>query len=316
MGAIRVGTCSWTDKTMVAAWYPPAVRTAEQRLRYYAERFDTVEADSPFYAIPRPSVSQAWAERTPPGFVFHVKAFGLLTRHSIEEERLSPELRELVTHVDPRGRVRDPSPELLQAAFEEFRAFLEPLAAAGKMGGVLMQFPPWVAATDRTHARENLGYLEYAAEALAPHRILVEFRHPSWVTGRQQAQTMRFLADRGLAYVSVDAPQFADRSTMPPLAAATSDWAYVRMHGRNRDTFFARTQSAADRFDYLYTTDELQEWAPRVRELSEQTKVTWVMFNNCKHDYAPRNAQEIASILRIEPYADGGQAKGQLELGV
>lgn len=316
MGAIRVGTCSWTDKTMVAAWYPPGVKTAEQRLRYYAERFDTVEADSPFYGIPRPAVAEAWAERTPPGFVFHVKAFGLLTRHSVEEERLSAELRELVTHVDARGRVREPSLELLEAAFEEFRAFLEPLAASGKMGGVLVQFPPWVTASDRAHAHENLGYVEYVHEALKPHRVLVEFRHPSWVTGRQQMQTMRFLADRGIAYVSVDSPQFAERATMPPLAAATSDWAYVRLHGRNRETFFARTQSAADRFDYLYTTDELAEWVPRVRELAEQTNVTWVMFNNCKHDYAPRNAREIASMLKVEPYGQDGEASAQLDLGV
>ncbi|MCL4078014.1 DUF72 domain-containing protein [Coriobacteriia bacterium Es71-Z0120] len=316
MGSVRIGTCSWTDKTMVAAWYPPAVRTSEQRLRYYAARFDTVEADSPFYGIPRPSVAQAWAERTPPGFAFHVKAFGLLTRHSVEEERLSPELRELVTHVDVRGRVRDASPELLDAAFEEFRAFLEPLGSAGKMGGVLLQFPPWVTATDRAHAHENLAYIEYAAAALAPHRVLVEFRHPSWLTGRQHAQTMRFLADRGLSYVSVDAPQFADASTMPPVTAATSDWAYVRMHGRNRETYFARTGSAADRFDYLYTSEELAEWAPRVRDLAQQTNVTWVMFNNCKHDYAPRNARELASMLHVEPYGGSGAAGGQLDLGV
>jgi uncharacterized protein YecE (DUF72 family) len=107
---------------------------------------------------------------------------------------------------------------------------------------------------------------------------------------------------------------------MPPVASATSDWAYVRLHGRNRDTFFARTASAADRFDYLYTEDELAEWAPRVRELAASADVTWVMFNNCKYDYAPRNAREIATILGdiAEPYGGGEQPHepGQLGLGV
>jgi len=89
------------------------------------------------------------------------------------------------------------------------------------------------------------------------------------------------------------------------------------MHGRNRETFFSRTASAADRFDYLYTTDELREWEPRIRELSAQSDTTWVMFNNCKYDYAPRNAREMASILGVEPYRGEPLGDvGQLELGL
>ncbi len=320
MGRIRVGTCSWTDKTMIEAWYPPQVSSAEARLRYYAERYDTVEADSPFYAIPRPVVAENWAKRTPPGFVFHVKAFGLMTRHSVDERRLPPELRELVSDVDERGRVRHPSAELVEASFDCFNDFIAPLSAAGKLGGVLMQFPPYVAATDHARMHEHLGYIEYAAEKLGDTRMLVEFRHPSWVTGAREAETMRFLSDRKLAYVSVDAPQFPDRSTMPPVSAVTADWAYVRLHGRNRDTYFARSASAADRFDYLYTPDELAEWAPRVHELAAESDTTWVMFNNCKYDYAPRNAREMAQILgdAADPYAEAQDApgSGQLDLGV
>ncbi|MHB8707159.1 MAG: DUF72 domain-containing protein [Coriobacteriia bacterium] len=318
MGSVRVGTCSWTDKTMIEAWYPSSVKTAEARLRYYAARYDTVEADSPFYAIPRPDVAANWVDRTPEGFVFHVKAFGLMTRHSVDERRLPPELRDLVTDIDERGRVRHPSAALLDASFDCFADFIRPLADAGKLGGVLMQFPPYIAATDHARAHEHLGYLEYAAEKLAGARMLVEFRHPSWVTGKQLSETMKFLSDRGLAIVSVDAPQFSDRSTMPPIALATSDWSYVRLHGRNRETYFGRSASAADRFDYLYTADELHEWEPRVRELAGQSDTTWVMFNNCKYDYAPRNAREMASILDIEPYVDEtiGSPGGQLDLGL
>lgn len=302
---------------MIEAWYPTSVKTAEGRLRYYAARYDTVEADSPFYAIPRPDVAANWADRTPDGFVFHVKAFGLMTRHSVDERRLPPELRDLVTEVDDRGRVKHPSAALLDASFDCFADFIRPLADAGKLGGVLMQFPPYIAATDHVRAHEHLGYLEYAAEKLGGARMLVEFRHPSWVAGHQLGETLRFLSDRNLAYVSVDSPQFPDHSTMPPITAATSDWSYVRLHGRNRETFFGRNVSAADRFDYLYTTEELHEWEPRVRELAETSETTWVMFNNCKYDYAPRNAREMASILQLEPYGDeavGGA--GQLDLGL
>ncbi len=317
MGSIRIGTCSWSDKTMLEAWYPPQVASnAKARLRYYAEHFDTVEADAPFYAIPRPIVAVNWADRTPEGFIFHVKAFGLMTRHAVEERMLPLELRELVTTVDARGRVQDPSPALIDATFDAFRAFIEPLAQAGKLGGVLMQFSPRVAATDRESMHEHLAYLEYAADRLAGIRLLVEFRHPSWVTGRRLSGTRRFLADRGLTFVSVDAPQIPGRPTMPPVALATTDWAYVRMHGRNREAYIGKHASAADRFDYLYSTEELREWEPKVRELAAETDVTWVMFNNCKYDYAPRNAREMTSILGVRPYGDDGSAAGQLELGV
>jgi uncharacterized protein YecE (DUF72 family) len=104
---------------------------------------------------------------------------------------------------------------------------------------------------------------------------------------------------------------------MPPLVAATSKVGYVRLHGRNRDTYFARNVSAADRFDYLYSRDELEEWVPRVRELAEQTDVTYVMFNNCKYDYAPRNARELADILGpelVKPVT--GEREQQLDLDI
>jgi len=282
---------------MIEAWYPRGTSTPEARLRYYAERYDTVEADSPFYAIPRPVVAQNWADRTPEGFVVHVKAFGLLTRHSVAGRQLPPELRDLVGDVDERGRIRHPSAELLDATFDSFTEFVEPLRAAGKLGGILMQFAPYIAATDHATAMDHLNFLEYAAEKLAGMRMLVEFRHPSWVTGKQEAETMKFLTDRGYSYVSVDTPQFKDKSTMPPIAAATSDWSYVRLHGRNVENYFASNVAAADRYDYLYNEAELAEWSPRVRELASESDVTWVMFNNCKYDYAPRNAREMLAVL-------------------
>lgn len=317
MGSVRVGTCSWTDKTMAEAWYPPEAHGAEARLRYYAQRFDTVEADSPFYAIPDPSVAANWAKRTPPGFVFHVKAFGLMTQHSVEARMLHPELRDIDHEVSDRGRVRRPSVAMVDRSFELFRQFVRPLEQSGKLGGVLMQFPPHFSADDMHQRDENLGYIEYAQERLDGLPMLVEFRNPSWVSEKNLIPTLAFLADREIAFVSVDAPQFPGRSTMPPVTAATAPWGYVRLHGRNRAAYFGTHRSAADRFDYLYSLDELAEWAPRVRDLASEADTTWVMFNNCKYDYAPRNAREMVEILGdlVEPLQPW-HAEGQLDLGL
>jgi len=108
---------------------------------------------------------------------------------------------------------------------------------------------------------------------------------------------MRFLADRNLTFVAVDAPQIPNSHIMPPVTAATSNLGYVRFHGRNAGTWNARTSSAADRFDYLYEPAELAEWTDPIKKLADETERTWVMFNNCKYDYAPRNAREMAEIL-------------------
>lgn len=299
MGRVRVGTCSWADRTMIDVWYPSSVSTPAARLGYYADRFDTVEADAPFYAIPDRRVVENWAKRTPSDFTFHVKAFGMMTQHAVDERALHPELREYPHSVE-RGRVKRPSQEMVDLSFDLFLESLEPLEESGKLGGVLMQFPPFFTALDEAVLEENLAYIDYARGKLGKRRMLVEFRHPSWVDDAHVRDTLGFLADRDISYVSVDAPQFPTNTTMPPLVAATNRIGYVRMHGRNRETYFARNISAADRFDYLYSRQEMEEWAPKIRELAEDTDVTYVMFNNCKYDYAPRNAREMAEILGAE----------------
>jgi uncharacterized protein YecE (DUF72 family) len=300
---------------MIEAWYPPRISTPAARLRYYAEHFDAVEADAPFYAIPDRRVCENWAKRTPPGFTFHVKAFGMMTQHAVDERALHPELREYPHEVE-RGRVKRPSPEMVDLAFDLFLESVEPLEEAGKLGGILMQFPPFFTALDEALLEDNLAYLDYARGKLGKRRMLVEFRHPSWVDDVHVRDTLKFLGDRDISYVAVDAPQFPTRTTMPPLVAATSKVGYVRLHGRNRETYFARNVSAADRFDYLYTRDELEEWAPKIRELAEGTDVTYVMFNNCKYDYAPRNARELAEVLGPELVDPVEPEPGEEQLGL
>ncbi len=312
MGDVVVGTCSWTDKTMIERWYPKGVSSAEARLRYYASRFDAVEVDSTFYGLPKRDVAAHWAERTPPDFTFHVKAYGLMTGHEVDERSLHPDLREYAHEITPRGRVRNPSAEMVGRAFELFVEELEPLHRAGKLGGVLMQYPPYLTALEPGRKRRNLEFIEMGAEMLRPLPVFVEFRHNSWVADDELPRTLRFLADRGLTYVAVDAPQIAQGTTMPPVTAVTSPLGYVRLHGRNKGTWYARTASAADRFDYAYTQEELREWYEPVRQLAEETERTWVMFNNCKYDYAPRNAREMAEILGdlVAPRR-GGVATGE-----
>lgn len=297
VGDAVLGTCSWTDKTMIERWYPPGVSTPEARLRYYAARFDTVEIDSTFYGLPRREFASGWARRTPENFVFHVKAYGLMTGHEVDERSLHPDLRSYRYEITSRGRVRDPEDRMVQRAFEIFAEELEPLVEAGKMGAVLMQYPPYFTAKDAEHRKRNLRAIESAAAMLDPLPVLVEFRHSSWVAETNIEHTMRFLTKRGLTYVAVDAPQIPGSSVMPPVTAATAPIGYVRFHGRNAGTWNARTESAADRFDYVYRPDELAEWREPIDRLAGETEHTYVMFNNCKYDYAPRNAREMAEIL-------------------
>ena len=297
MGDVVVGTCSWTDKTMIERWYPRGVNTAEARLRYYAARFDAVEVDSTFYGLPRPEVAENWVRRTPEGFTFHVKAYGLMTGHDVDERSLHPDLRDYDYELTSRSRVRHPDDRMFERAFELFLDGVEPLRRGRKMGGVLMQYPSYFQASDREHERRNLETIERAAELLKPLPVFVEFRHSSWVEGPQLQRTMRFLSDRFLTYVAVDAPQIPGAHIMPPVTAATSPLGYARFHGRNAGMWNARTATAADRFDYLYSPDELENWDEPIHQLAEETERTWVMFNNCKYDYAPRNAREMADIL-------------------
>jgi uncharacterized protein YecE (DUF72 family) len=297
MGDVVVGTCSWTDKTMIERWYPRGVNTPEARLRYYAARFDTVEIDSTFYGLPKPEVAENWAKRTPEGFTFHVKAYGLMTGHDVDERSLHPDLRGFDYELTNRGRVRHPEESMFERGFELFLDGIAPLRRGHKMGGVLMQYPPYFTAVDKEHEHRNFEAIERAAEMLKPLPVFVEFRHSSWVEGPQLQRTMKFLSDRFLTYVAVDAPDLPGSHVMPPVSATTSPLAYVRFHGRNAGTWNARTASAADRFDYLYSPAELESWDEPIHRMAEETERTWVMFNNCKYDYAPRNAREMAVIL-------------------
>jgi uncharacterized protein YecE (DUF72 family) len=262
---VRLGVCSFADEGLLKAWYPRGVSTAKARLAYYAERFDTVEVDSPYYHLPDPDVTGRWAQRTPPEFVFHVKAHKTMTGH----EEAEPE-----------------------AAFRDFRASLEPLELSGKLRGVLLQYHPRVKKSDS--AKEELAG---ARELLDPLVPLVEFRHRSWLEEDERADTLSFLERHGLAYVSVDAPRTRASNVLPMVPAATHRVAYVRFHGRNVKTWNIRSEKSSDRFDWMYSAKELAEWVEPLRELAGEADEVYAMFNNNRDDFAPRSAVLLRGLL-------------------
>jgi uncharacterized protein YecE (DUF72 family) len=262
---VRIGICSWADEGLLRAWYPRGVSTGERRLRYYAERFDVVEVDSPYYALPDPAVTERWARRTPDDFTFHVKASAAMTWHDGE-----------------------PTDE----AFRLFRASLEPLELSGKLRGVLLQYHPRF--TKSEAAKEELARV---SERIAPLVPLVEFRHRSWMDEDQRADTLSFLERHGLAYVSVDTPTTRATNVSPRVAAATGRVAYVRFHGRNVETWNIRGGSAADRFDWLYSEEDLAEWVAPLARLTEKADEVYAMFNNNRDDFAPRSARLLRGLL-------------------
>ena len=271
---VRVGTCSWADETLTKVWYPKGVRSGEARIRHYAERFDTVEANSTYYRLPDAELVGNWAERVPDGFTMHVKAYGLMTRHPVKVEALPEDLRD-VRPVDARGRVDRPPRELRAEGFRRFHRALEPLRERGKLGGILLQFPPYV-----VFKPASLDYLAWAVEQLDGDEPLVEFRHRSWLDEENRAETLAFLESVGATYVIVDAPRTDAKNLVPTVVATTSPTAYVRFHGRNAGTWNKRTGSAAERFDHLYSEEELDEWVEPLRELAGESESVYAMFNN------------------------------------
>jgi uncharacterized protein YecE (DUF72 family) len=278
---IRIGTCSWADEALTKHWYPRGVRTGEDRLRHYAGHFSTVEVDSTYYRLPDPEMVARWAERTPEDFVMHVKAFGVMTRHPVKADQLPPDLREQAP-VDERGRVDRPPREFRAEVFARFHDALAPLREAGKLGGVLMQFPSYV-----VYKPVSLEYLEWAAGQLRGDRLLVEFRHRSWFEDDNRAEVLSFLEELGATNVVVDAPKTDAKNLVPTVVAVTSPLAYVRFHGRNAETWNVRGGSASERFDYLYTREELSEWEEPLRQMSEEAEEVYVLFNNNRWSRAP-----------------------------
>lgn len=280
-GRILVGTCSWTDRALVGSgWYPAGRRDAEGRIGYYAERFGVVEVDASYYALPGERNSRLWVERTPDGFVFDVKAFSLLTGHPTRKA------------VMPGGLPADAGdPAVLDEVWARFADGIEPIRAAGRLGCVLFQFPPWFRPGARAEA-----FLTACAVRTDGWPVAVEFRHPAWWGERPATEAL--LARLGFSAVAVDMTQTLPFS-IPPVTPVTSPrLSVVRFHGRSAAW---GTGSKEDRFRHDYSPAELAEWAPRLRGIAAQVDELHVLFNNCCGDSAVRAAELMASILPGSP---------------
>lgn len=291
MARYRIGTCGFTEKSLDGTFYPEGLKPSD-RISYYSSKFDTVEIDSRFYYLPSERNSFIWAEKTPPDFIIHFKAFSAMTNHPLSVDRLPTNLRGLLPEHFEKGRLGRDGQALVQACFEIFGLAVEPLARAGKLGFILFQFPPYFIKSD-----ENMDFI-LTCKKLMARKIAVEFRHKSWVKDEEaKRDTLEFLSTEELAYVSVDEPQFEKGSTMPSDLDVTTDTSYIRFHGRDTETWFKKGISASERFHYLYALQELDEWTKKMEKLSSSVKEIYLMFNNCHHGFAIRNASEMKTLL-------------------
>ncbi len=293
---IRVGTCSWTEKTLIESgeFYPKGLRSAEDRLRFYASSFDTVEVDSTYYAVPMKKTTYLWVQRSPEDFTFHIKVYGVLTGHAVDPRSLPRGVLEKVPAKDKIGKhvyVKEPS--LVQAVADAFLEALYPLASAGKLGVLVFQFPPWF-----TYKEENVDFIRSRKALMGRYPVAVEFRHGSWYEPAVRDKVFHFLRKNGIVHVVADEPQFGTLATVPFVPQTTADTAYYRLHGRNKENWLKKGVETALRYSYEYSDAELKEFVPHIETSAKMAKNVLVMFNNCHGAKAVRNAAKMKLMLK------------------
>lgn len=255
---VFVGTAGFSYNDWKGIFYPSEIRN-NSMLEFYARHFPVVEINSTYYAIPEPERFNAMARRTPEWFLFNVKA------------------NKEMTHEIGDG----------EEAFKEFRRAIRPLEDHGKLGCVLAQFP-W--GFKRTVPNER--YMEKLAKRLEGVATVVEFRNSQW----ENDETLDMLSALGLGYVCVDEPRL--KGLLSPRVAITGDTAYLRMHGRNAEAWWAKGRESWERYDYLYSDEELAEWLVGVEKMDENSDRVYVIFNNHYKGQAPANARTFEHMLQ------------------
>jgi uncharacterized protein YecE (DUF72 family) len=291
---VRIGTSGWHYPTGRGTWngifYPvPRARPkAFDELSFYAEHFDTVEVNSTFYGQPRPDVSRTWAQRTPEGFEFSVKLYQKFTHPGMFKQTLTKSLSKKGSGVvsssdrvettpdpffdEPAGRdVLEALARPNQADLDSFRAGIEPLAAAGKLGAILAQFPP--SFKDAPPSRE---YLVHLLRALRGYPVAVELRHRSW--SDRIGETLALLNEFSAAWVQIDEPKFRF-SIRQNYLPNVQGFYYMRLHGRNVENWW-RPGAPEDRYDYLYSADELKEFSGTADAARTLVKKLYLYTNN------------------------------------
>ncbi|MBO0744155.1 MAG: DUF72 domain-containing protein [Candidatus Dormibacteraeota bacterium] len=294
---VRCGIAGWIDKQLIGSglFYPPGVSSSEARLQFYAGQFPVVEVDSTYYGMLPRHNAELWVARTEPGFRFDVKSFSLFTQHPTQPGALPPEIRARLAPAlrEKKSLYLDQiPPDVVDAAWDAFVDALEPLRAAGRLGAVFFQFPPWFLPGSR-----SLAYLEECQERMFPIPIAVEFRKRTWLDERHQRGTLSFLRARDIPYVAVDTPQGFETAMPPVLEATSKRLAVVRFHGRNHHTWNRRGAPPSVRFQHNYTDSELGEWVPRIRAVEDEVEEVHAIMNNNFSNWSVTNAKRLSELL-------------------
>ena len=289
---IKIGAAAWHD---IASYFPPGTRKTGDRLRFYSAEFPLVEVDTSYYAIPAKHVPANWVEHTPESFTFNVKAFRLFTTHQTPPKFLPPEVRDQLPP-DLAGKrslyYKDMPPALKDQLWAMFEEALEPMRGAGKLGVVVLQFPHWF-----MPRRESFRHMEECRERLSGYRIAVEFRNRYWLEGDGLEESLGFLRRNAISFVAVDEPQ-GFNSSVPPVADVTGEIGIVRFHGRNRDTWEKKgLKSSMERFDYYYSEEEMEEWAPKIMTMKREAQEVHVVMNTNNQDQGIVNSRLAEKIL-------------------
>lgn len=261
---IRVGPAGWSYADWRGRVYPDGAGSKFDTLALVAKYFDTAEINSSFYHPPAPETARSWLRRIErnPNFVFTAKLFRTFTHE--------------------RGKATAADEKL-------YREGIDPLMEAGKLGAVLMQFP-WSFKNDRAER----AYLDQLVERFKEYPLVVELRHESWNNPR----ILQTLEDLGVGLCDIDQPLFAN--SIKPSAEVTSSVGYIRLHGRNYQNWFREEANVVERYDYLYSRDELEPWINRIKEVSDKAKQTFVISNNHARGQSLVNAFEILAELEEE----------------
>ena len=261
---IRIGPAGWSYKDWEGVVYPQKPGKNFDPLEYLARFFNTIEINSSFYRPPTPSTTESWARRVAPrkDFTFTAKLYRVFTHE-----------RGKATKEDEKA----------------FREGMEPLVKAGKLGAVLLQFPWSFKNTD-----EDRIYLTKLLETFREFPLVLEVRHTSW----NNEHIYEWLVERGVGICNIDQPVFS--RSIRPAAVTTSPVGYIRMHGRNYQNWFRDKAPRDERYNYLYSLDELDPWLTRIKQVAKQTSETYVITNNHFRGQAVVNALEIKAALTEE----------------
>jgi uncharacterized protein YecE (DUF72 family) len=274
MGELRIGTSGWNYPTGPGKWngiFYPATRSKKagtkdfDELRFYAEHFNTVEVNSTFYGQPRADVTRGWVERTPAGFEFSLKLYQKFTHPKMFKDAV------LKTAPDSEGPLLDLLAQVTQSDIDDYRAGIEPLASTGRLGALLAQFPP-----SFKNMPASRDYLAQLLRAFSEYPVAVELRHRTWSDAF--GETIALLNGFGAALVQIDEPKFKLSIRQNWLPNITSFY-YVRLHGRNVAQWWHH-EHRDDRYNYLYSAEELQEFSETASAAKELVKKSYLYTNN------------------------------------